>query len=61
MSGRELVLADDAAAFARATVGLIRQPEQGRAMGGVGRSFAEQYDWRHIVPTLERLAINNEQ
>jgi len=58
-SGRELVLADDAAAFAQATVDLIRQPEQGRTMGTAGRSFAEKYDWRHIVPKLEQFIIHS--
>ncbi len=62
VSGRELVLADDAAAFARATVELIRQPEQGRAMGGVGRSFAEKYDWRYIVPNAGAIVtLSNDQ
>ena len=61
VSGQELILADDAAAFAQATVQLILHPDQGRAMGGAGRSFAEKYDWQHIVPTLEQLAMNNDQ
>jgi glycosyltransferase involved in cell wall biosynthesis len=59
VSGRELVLADDAASFAQATVDLIRRPEQGQTLGAVGRSFAEKYDWRHIVPKLEVLALIN--
>lgn len=58
-SGRELVLADEAVTFAKATVELIRQPERGRAMGAVGRSFAEKYDWGLIVPKLEQLTMNN--
>ncbi|MBI5566573.1 MAG: glycosyltransferase [Chloroflexi bacterium] len=59
VSGRELLLADDAAAFARATVELIRGPEQGRALGVVGRSFAEKYDWRYIVPKLEQFIMHS--
>jgi polysaccharide biosynthesis protein PslH len=60
-SGRELVLADEAAAFAKATVELIRRPEQGRALGVAGRSFAEKYDWSLIVPQLEEFIMNHEQ
>ena len=59
MSGRELILADEAADFARATVELIRQPEQGRALGAVGQSFAETYDWRYIVPRLEEFIVRS--
>ncbi len=55
VSGQELLLADDAAVFAQATVDLIRQPERGRALGAVGRSFAEKYDWRYIVPKLRKI------
>jgi glycosyltransferase involved in cell wall biosynthesis len=58
VSGQELLLADDAAAFAQATVDLIRRPEQGRALGATGRSFAEKYDWRHIVPKLEEFILH---
>jgi sugar transferase (PEP-CTERM/EpsH1 system associated) len=59
VSGQELLLADGAAAFARATVDLIRQPEQGRDLGEAGRSFAEKYDWRHIVPKLEEFIMRS--
>jgi glycosyltransferase involved in cell wall biosynthesis len=59
VSGQELMLADDAAAFAQATVDLIRQPEQERTMGAAGRSFAEKYDWRHIVPKLEQFIMHS--
>lgn len=59
VSGRELILTDEAAAFAQATVELIRQPEQGRALGVAGRSFAEMYDWRYIVPKLEEFIMHS--
>jgi polysaccharide biosynthesis protein PslH len=59
-SGHELVLADEAAAFARATVKLIRRPEQGRALGVAGRLFAEKYDWSLIVPQLEEFIMTND-
>jgi len=58
-SGHELVLADEAVTFARATVELIRRPEQGRALGAAGRSFAEKYDWGLIVPKLEEFIMHN--
>lgn len=50
---RELMLADEATTFADAVVALMQHPERGQALGQVGRLFAEQYDWRHIVPQLE--------
>ncbi|HSD83901.1 MAG TPA: glycosyltransferase family 4 protein [Anaerolineae bacterium] len=52
--GRELLLADEAAAFARAIVELIEDRARAQALGAAGRSFAVQhYDWRSIVPQLE--------
>jgi polysaccharide biosynthesis protein PslH len=54
--GRELLLADDPASFARSIVDLIQQPEQGQVLGRVARSFVvEQYDWRQIVPEFEEV------
>jgi sugar transferase (PEP-CTERM/EpsH1 system associated) len=51
---RELLLADDAAAFARAIEELLAHHDRARALAVAGRAFAvEYYDWRHIVPKLE--------
>ena len=59
-AGRELLLADEAASFANAVVELIQHPERGQALGHTGRSFAERYDWRHIVPQLEACLMPNQ-
>jgi polysaccharide biosynthesis protein PslH len=51
---RELWLADDAAAFAKAIEDLLANRDRARALGLAGRVFAvEYYDWRRIVPQLE--------
>jgi sugar transferase (PEP-CTERM/EpsH1 system associated) len=51
---RELLLADDAAAFASAIENLLVDRDRARALGVAGRAFAvEHYDWRIIVPRLE--------
>jgi glycosyltransferase involved in cell wall biosynthesis len=54
--GKELVLADDPAAFASAVVQLIDNPEWRSALGKEGRAFVKQkYDWQIIVPQIEAL------
>jgi sugar transferase (PEP-CTERM/EpsH1 system associated) len=51
---RELLLADDPAAFARSIVELIQQPARGRSLGQAGRALAiDKYEWRKIVPMFE--------
>jgi glycosyltransferase involved in cell wall biosynthesis len=53
-NGKELLLADEAATFARSIVALIEDREQARSLGQAGRAFAVQYyDWRSIVPKFE--------
>ncbi len=53
---QELLLADDAASFARSVVELIEDRERARSLGVAGRSFAVQhYDWRSIVPRFEEV------
>ena len=55
-NGKELLLADEAAAFARSIVELIDNRERARLLGHAGRSFAVQhYDWRSIVPKFEEV------
>ncbi len=54
--GRELLLADDEAAFARSIVELLRDRNRAHALGEQGRSFAvAHYDWRSIVPRFEEV------
>jgi len=56
LGGQELLIADDPAGFAAAVLQLIRQPELRERLGGAARRFAgSRYDWRMIVPRLERI------
>ncbi len=52
-SGEQLLLADEAAAFAQSIVELIEDRGRARSLGDAGRSFALHYDWRSIVPKFE--------
>ena len=53
---QELVIADDPAEFAAAVLALLRSPERRDRLGRAARRFAgSRYDWRMIVPRLERL------
>ncbi len=54
-SGEQLLLADEAAAFARSIVELIEDRGRARSLGDAGRSFAIHYDWRSIVPKFEEV------
>jgi sugar transferase (PEP-CTERM/EpsH1 system associated) len=54
--GQELLLADEPEPFADAVVSLLRSPERREALGRAGRAFVEaRYDWRAIVPLVERV------
>jgi sugar transferase (PEP-CTERM/EpsH1 system associated) len=50
--GRDLLLADAPADFARAVVGLLRDPFRRAEMGRQARIAAERYDWEGIGNTL---------
>jgi sugar transferase (PEP-CTERM/EpsH1 system associated) len=53
---QELVVADEPAQFAAAVLGLLRDPERRERLGRAARRFAgSRYDWRIIVPRLERI------
>jgi glycosyltransferase involved in cell wall biosynthesis len=55
-SGQELLLVDEAAAFARAIVELLADRDRAQALGSAGRAFAVQhYDWRQIVPKFDEV------
>jgi glycosyltransferase involved in cell wall biosynthesis len=55
-SGEQLLLADDAASFARSIVELIDNRSRAQSLGAAGRSFAVQhYDWRSIVPKFDEV------
>ena len=53
VSGREVLLVDDAEGFADRVVGLLSDAERQLALGEAGYQFAAQYDWSVLVPTLE--------
>ncbi len=53
-SGEELLIADTPRAFAEAVNALLADPAQRQALGARAQRFAEQYDWQHILPRLER-------
>jgi polysaccharide biosynthesis protein PslH len=56
VSGRHLLVADTADAFAREIVRVLRDPELGRRLGAAGRQLVvEKYDWSTIAPELERV------
>ncbi len=51
--GREILLADDADAFARATISLLRDPARRTQIGEAACTLVhDQYDWSVIVPRL---------
>jgi len=54
--GRELLLADDAEAFAAAVVSLLRDPARRTTIGRAARRFVEDhYDWSVLAPRVEAL------
>jgi glycosyltransferase involved in cell wall biosynthesis len=54
--GRELFLADAPADFARAVVGLLKDPSRGDELGRAARAFvAARFDWGSLVPRLEKV------
>lgn len=55
-SGWELVIADSPAEFAQEVVDLLRDAPRSERLGWAARRFVEKrYDWRDIVPRLERV------
>lgn len=53
---QDLVIADTPAEFAAAVLALLRDPERRERLGRAARRFAgSRYDWRLIVPRLERV------
>jgi sugar transferase (PEP-CTERM/EpsH1 system associated) len=55
-SGRELLITDTPQDFARRVVELLGNARRREELGRAGRRFVEErYDWRAIVPRLERV------
>ena len=58
LSGRELVIAEDAVDFAEQTVALLKDADRRRALGTRARQFVEErYGWPAIAPRLEQLYL----
>jgi glycosyltransferase involved in cell wall biosynthesis len=54
--GQELLLADEPEDFAEAVAALLGAPERRTELGQAGRAFVEaRYDWRVIVPLVEKV------
>jgi sugar transferase (PEP-CTERM/EpsH1 system associated) len=57
-SGRDTIIADDPAAFARAVVMLLRDPQRRRQIESAARALVvERYDWSAAAGALERALI----
>jgi polysaccharide biosynthesis protein PslH len=55
LTGRELLVADNAAEFAVGVVQLLGQPEACELLGGAGRAYVEaQYSWDRSALALEQ-------
>lgn len=53
--GREIVLAETAAEMATAVLRLLDDPVERERLGTAARVFAQQYDWRQVVPAFNRV------
>ena len=58
VADQELVIADEPAEFAAAVLDLLSDAEYRERIGRAARRFAgSRYDWRNIVPRLERTCV----
>jgi glycosyltransferase involved in cell wall biosynthesis len=55
VSGREVLLADNAAEFAAAVLNLLADEQERQLLGTAARQAARQYDWRVVVPLFEEV------
>ncbi len=52
--GQDFIVADEAEAFAKEVIGLLRDPGAARALGDRGRKFVEAtYDWERCLAPLD--------
>ncbi len=52
-SGREMILADDAATFAQSVITLLRDPARRDALGRAAQTLVcERYDWSVLIPRM---------
>ena len=54
-SGEELSLADEPAEFAAAILALLGDPDQRSRLGERAVRFAQQYDWRRVIPRFNEI------
>ncbi len=54
-NGRELVLAETAGEMGTAVCHLLNHPQERERLGQNARQFAQQYDWRQVIPRFEVL------
>ena len=53
--GKHAFLADEPEWFAQYALSLLNNPEGAHKLGQAARLFAQQYDWRQVVPRFERV------
>ncbi|MCB9418401.1 MAG: glycosyltransferase [Ardenticatenaceae bacterium] len=53
--GQELLLAETAVQMGTAVLHLLDHPEERERLGQNARQFAQQYDWRQVIPKFEEL------
>lgn len=54
-NGREIVLADTEDEMATAVLDLLDNPEKRKRIGQAAIEFAQQYDWRVVIPQFEAI------
>ncbi|MFZ1401063.1 MAG: glycosyltransferase [Candidatus Promineifilaceae bacterium] len=50
MDGREIRLVEDGGGFGTAVLHLLNHPQERQRLGQAAQQFAQQYDWRVVVP-----------
>jgi len=53
--GEQLMIADEPAAFADATLALLSNDQRRYELGKAARQFAMQYDWRQVAPQFYQI------
>lgn len=54
-AGQELLLAETAGEMRTAVLHLLDHPEERQRLGQNARQFAQQYDWRQVIPRFDEL------
>ena len=54
-NGEQLLLAETPEAMATAVLDLLNNPTEQKRLGGNARQFAQQYDWRQVIPQFETI------